>query len=87
MLTAAAPARVTLRPGGLAYFGINKNSCVSRATGTAASLESDPPGGSFALHTNLPRYPVIGYCGGNDPGAIIGISPVESTERAVLASR
>ena len=82
MLTSAKPRPVVLASGGGAYFGINKNACVGRSTGTARYLAMFPLG---QLQQRLRTYPVLGYCGGSDPGHVVDVSPIEMTVRAVLA--
>jgi hypothetical protein len=82
MLTGDKPQRVVLASGGRAYFGINKNACVGRSTGTARYITIFPLG---QLHQKLRKYPVLGYCGRHDPGHVVDISPFEKTVRAVLA--
>jgi hypothetical protein len=37
------------------------------------------------LQQRLRTYPVLGYCGGSDPGHVVDMSPVEMTAQAVLA--
>jgi hypothetical protein len=80
MLTSARPHLVVLAPSGRAYFGINKNACVGRATATARYLTAWPLG---QLKVRLGR--TLGYCGRHDPGHVVDISPFEKTVRAVLA--
>jgi hypothetical protein len=83
MLTGAKPHEVVLPAGGRAYFGINKNTCVGRSTGTARNLTMFPLG---QLRHSLPRHPVLGYCGKSDPGHVLDVSPYQETPRAVLAN-
>jgi len=80
MLTSATPHQVVLVPGGRAFFGINKNVCVSRSTATARSLTAWPLG---QLTVRLRR--TLDYCGPHDPGHRVDVSPFEKTLDAVLA--
>ena len=81
MLTSAAPHLVVLAPGGHAYFGINKNACVTGATATARYLTAGPLG---QLKVRLGR--TLDYCAAHDPGHVVDISPFERTVGAVLAA-
>jgi hypothetical protein len=81
MLTSASPHLVVLAAGGRAYFGINKNACVTGSAATARTLTAWPLG---QLTVRLARS--LDYCGRRDPGHVVDISPFENTVRAVLAS-
>lgn len=80
MLTSARPHLVVLAPGGRAYFGINKNACVTHATATARYLTAWPLG---QLKVRLGR--TLDYCTAPDLGHVVDISPFERTVAAVLA--
>jgi Protein of unknown function (DUF4232) len=81
MLTSVKPRLVVLAAGARAYFGINKNACVTRSTATARTLTAWPLG---QLTVRLSQS--LDYCGQHDPGHVVDISPFEKTVRAVLAS-
>jgi hypothetical protein len=85
MLTSAPPGLVTVPPGGLAYSALNKNTCVSFAPRNAASADVTLPGQRQPLVLELPRYPILSYCGPSDPGHTIDIAPIEATSADVLA--
>jgi Protein of unknown function (DUF4232) len=80
MLTSARPRLVVLAPGGHAYLGINKSSCVARSTATASSLTL---WGLGQLTVRLNQR--LDYCGAGDPGHMVDVSPIEPSGRAALA--
>lgn len=83
-LTGAPPTEVRLEAGGLAYFAINKNSCVARDTGGVTRVDVTLPGITPTVGVNLtPRDRHPRLCPG-PAGRIVGISPVETRVRATL---
>jgi Protein of unknown function (DUF4232) len=85
MLTSAAPAPVWLRPGGTAYFGINKNACTTRDVDLATVIRVIPPGAQSALTLPAPSQRIMDYCGRGVAGSVVDISPVEPDIAAVFA--
>jgi Protein of unknown function (DUF4232) len=85
MLTSAAPAPVWLRPGGTAYFGINKNACIVRDIDLAAVIRVILPGARSALTLQAPSQRIMDYCGRGVAGSVVDISPVEPDIAAVFA--
>jgi len=85
MLTSAAPAPVWLRPGGTAYFGINKDACIVRDIDLATVIRVIPPGARSALTLPAPSQRIMDYCGRGVVGSVVDISPVEPDIAAVFA--
>jgi hypothetical protein len=85
MLTSAAPAPVWLRPGGTAYFGINKNACIVRDIDLATVIRVIPPGARSALTLRAPSQRIMDYCGRGVVGSVVDITPVEPDIAAVFA--
>lgn len=83
-LTSALPTRIWLRPGAVAYLGINKETCTARQTVVAQRIRVTPPGDRRPIAVRLPAYPMLGYCGPGDPGHVIDITPAEPSFQAVL---
>jgi hypothetical protein len=81
MLTGAAPALVPLRPGGGAYFAINKVTCAMHESDVARRIQVIPPGGHRALSYAVRRFPTLGYCQAGDPGHTIDLTPIEPSLR------
>jgi hypothetical protein len=79
MITNAPPANVRVRPGGSAYFELNKNACVGFSNRVARTIRVTLPGARGGLSLRLARYPIIDYCPPSDPGGGITLSPVEPT--------
>jgi hypothetical protein len=84
MLTSSPPAPVWLRPGGTAYFGINKNACIARDVDLAAVIQVIPPGARSALTLVTPGRRLMDYCGRGVAGSVVDISPVEPDIAAVF---
>jgi Protein of unknown function (DUF4232) len=85
MLTSAAPAPVWLRPGGTAYFGMNKNACIVRDIDLATVIRVISPGARSALTLPAPSQRIMDYCGHGVAGSVVDISPVEPDIAAVFA--
>jgi hypothetical protein len=79
------PAPVWLRPGGTAYFGINKNACTIRDVDLATVIRVIPPGAQSALTLPAPSQRIMDYCGRGVAGSVVDISPVEPDIAAVFA--
>jgi hypothetical protein len=84
MLTSAPPAPVWLRPGGIAYFAINKNACIAPDIDLAAVIRVIPPGARSALTLSAPSQRMMDYCGRGVVGSVVDISPVEPDIAAVF---
>ena len=78
MITAAHPARVTIKVGHSAVFAFNKNDSLCRTTRRARTLRVTLPDAGTSRSVRLPRYPILDYCSGSDPGRHITVSPIEA---------
>lgn len=78
MITAAAPTLVTVDAGRVAFFELNKNTCVGYTNRAARSLHVGLPGAQGTLTLRLPHYPILDYCPPGDPGHAIIASPIEA---------
>ena len=89
MLTATAPRPVRVKPGAVAFVGVNKYRCDLGGRVATASVRLDLLGGGrLTVHRGSHRaalYPVLDYCGRGDPGSIVTVSPFEPTVRDLLA--
>jgi hypothetical protein len=85
MLTSATPAPVWLRPGGTAYFGINKDACIAQDIDLATVIRVIPPGARSALTLPAPSQRIMDYCGRGVAGWVVDVSPVEPDIAAVFA--
>jgi hypothetical protein len=84
MLRDVPPRRVTIRPDMDAYFAINKYRCDLAGEVAVSRMRVRLPGLRIRLGLDLPRHSgFAGYCGPNDPGSIVDISPI-ATEAATL---
>jgi hypothetical protein len=63
-----APVLVPLTPGGTAYLGTTKWTCVGRWHGAAHTFQVIPPGDYQPLSLTTARYPAVGCCPPGDPG-------------------
>ncbi len=79
MITSARPEPLHLQAGASAFFAFNKNACVSFTNRYARTLRVTLPGSRASRSIQLPRYPIIDYCQGNDPGATVTVSPIGRT--------
>ena len=82
MITGARPALVRLAPRASAFFAFNKNVCVGGSDGLAGTVSFILPGGHGSRSVRLPRSTRIDYCGTNDPGHTIAVSPVVARQSA-----
>jgi hypothetical protein len=81
-VTHAAPSRLALRRGAVAWVMINKNHCVLHALGAVHTLRLSPPGDTGFLSLTLgAQQPIYTYCAAPDPGHYVDISPLESSPR------
>jgi hypothetical protein len=87
MVTSRPPVAVRLLPRRSAFFVLNKYRCDLGNLNVAKRLRVAVPGvdTSARLTVAIPTYPVIAYCGRNDPGSVITISPIEPTLADALA--
>jgi hypothetical protein len=77
MLRDVRPRMVTIRPDTDAYFAINKYRCDLAGEVAVSRMRVRLPGLRIRLGLDLPRHTgFAGYCGPNDPGSIVDISPV-----------
>jgi hypothetical protein len=86
LVTSRQPVAVRVRPDPSAFFVLNKYRCDRGNLEAARKLRVGLPGvPSARLELALPTYPIIGYCGKNDPGSVVTVSPIEPTLAAALA--
>jgi hypothetical protein len=86
VVTSAAPKQFELPPGAGAYVTINKYRCDLGDQSLARTLVLFLPGDRTSLSMSLRSSSgVFGFCGPNDPGSIVSISPLEETFRATLS--
>jgi hypothetical protein len=86
-VTDAPPRQVLLPPGGEATAVIAKYRCDLGDVRTAVTIEVALPGSAaFATPPPAGWGPDLGYCGPNDPGDIVYISPVSSDVHAAIGS-
>jgi len=81
MVTSRPPVAVRVLPHRSAFFLLNKFRCDLGNLKVAKKLRVALPGVSTSAHLTvaIPTYPVIAYCGRNDPGSVITVSPIEPT--------
>lgn len=84
MITNVPPRMFTLESGRIAYIGINKYRCDRGGKSAAVKIRVALPNANSSLTLALGLYPPIDYCGPNDPGDLVSISPFEPDEVAVL---
>ena len=82
VVTSAAPARVDLAPHGLAYITVNKYRCDAGDVAQATTVRVTPPGETESLEVAISG---IAYCGPEDPGSIVQVSPVAETQQGTLS--
>jgi Domain of unknown function (DUF4232) len=87
MVTSRPPVAVRLLPRRSAFFVLNKYRCDLGNLKVAKKLRVALPDvrTPARLTVAIPMYPVIGYCGGNDPGSVVTVSPIEPSLEAALA--
>jgi Protein of unknown function (DUF4232) len=85
MVTSRLPVAVRVAPGRSAVFLVNKYRCDRRNLRVAKKLRIGLPGPSARFTVVIPTYPVIAYCGPNDPGSVVTVSPIVPTLRVALA--
>jgi Domain of unknown function (DUF4232) len=86
MVTSGRPVAVRILPRRSAFFIVNKYRCDLGDLRVAKKLRTGLPSVSTsAWLTVIPRYPLIAYCGRNDPGSTVTVSPIEQTLEAALA--
>jgi hypothetical protein len=86
MVTSRPPVAVRVLPRRSAFFVLNKYRCDRGNLKVAKKLRVALPGvhTSARLPLAIPTYPVIAYCGRNDPGSVVTVSPIEPTLAAAL---
>jgi Protein of unknown function (DUF4232) len=84
MLTKTPPVLVPLAPGAVAYFAVSKWLCYARSYSAGRYIQVIPPNDYQAEPALRLRYLGIDYCRTGYPGNVVGVSPVEPTELAVL---
>jgi hypothetical protein len=87
VVTSDPPVAVRVLPRRSAFFVLNKYRCDLGNLEVARKLRVALPGvyASSRLTMAIPTYPVIAYCGRNDPGSLITVSPIEPTLADALA--
>lgn len=87
MVTSRPPVAVRILRRRSAFFVLNKYRCDLGNLNVAKKLRVALPGvdTSARLTVAIPTYPVIAYCGRNDPGSVVTISPIEPTLADALA--
>jgi len=84
MITNRRPRPILLGSGDVAYFAINKYRCDRGARVAAVRVSVVLPATRGPLALALGLEPPMDYCGPNDPGDLVSISPFELTENGVL---
>jgi hypothetical protein len=77
MITGGAPIRVRLPSGGQAWTAVNKYRCDLGDRRQVSTLQLQVPGGPGTATLSFPATDDWGYCGANDPGSTIHVSPFE----------
>ena len=86
-VTASRPGVVTLRPGGAAWVLLNKTPCIGSVDGRLArEVWLMAPGTKGFLRLRLANVVFFDYCGPNDPGHTIDVSPLEPTAARTTAA-
>jgi hypothetical protein len=81
-VTRATPTSVRISPGASAFAAFEKYRCDLGDKDVVDSTRIAPPDNTQP--TTLRVTASLGYCGPNDPGDIVYLTPVEPTERALL---
>ena len=84
VVTGAPPAPVEIAPGRVAHATIDEYRCDRSSVDTAAIVELTPPGAGEPLSLPVPDSR-LGYCGPDDPGSVVDVSPVEPTQGDTLS--
>lgn len=85
MVTGAPPVRVRLARGGHAWIGLNKYRCDLGDRQVVSTLLLRLPGATGTATLTTSASDDWGYCGENDPGSTIHVSPFEPTLDRTLA--
>ena len=85
VVTSTPPGHVDLAPRGLAYVTVNKYRCDTADLMQASDLRLTPPGLTSSFSVSLADNVPMDYCGPDDPGSIVHVSPVAPTESATEA--
>lgn len=87
-VTATAPERVVLAPGGSAYVLVAKYRCDLGVAADAATIRLTLPGQqapvTIAVAATAAGVSTLSYCTGgpDDPGQVVSVSPVEPSAKA-----
>lgn len=84
MMTGAPPIRVRLPSGGHAWIALNKYRC-DLGDHQVAAIQLQVRAGTGTATLSFPATDDWGYCGADDPGSIIHVSPFEPTLVRTLA--
>jgi len=85
MVTSTLPAPFRLRSGGHAWIVLNKYRCDLGDRQLVYTLRLQVPGGVGTATLSSPASHDWSYCGANDPGSTIHVSPFEPTLDRALA--
>lgn len=88
VVTASAPKRVELSPGGVAFVTLNKYRCDlgDRSLVSNVQLRLPDDDTPLELFLSASRTTVsLGYCGVGDPGSVVSVSPIAPTFEATIA--
>jgi hypothetical protein len=84
MITNSKPHLVVVEPAGVAYFGVNKYRCDRGDVTEPVRIDIRLVNGArFVAAINDMRS--FAYCGPDDPGDAVSISPLEQTQVAVFS--
>ncbi len=84
MLTHHKPVQVDIAPGAHGYFAIDQYRCDTSQGTAATAMNVTLPSDRSALRLAFDGR--VAYCGNGDPGSTVYISPIASTEQAILNS-
>jgi hypothetical protein len=89
MITSRAPVAVRALSRRVVYFVLNKYRCDLGNLQVAKKLHVALPRRRTSAHlaVAIPTHPVIAYCGRNDAGSVVAVSPFVATLAAALARR
>jgi len=87
MVTSRPPSEVVLMPGGRAFVRINKYRCDVQSVTATKSVRVSLPGGGVIGQIPIGTGTDFSYCGFNDPGSTVSVSPFVGTDTATQAHR
>jgi uncharacterized protein DUF4232 len=85
MVTSKPPSEVVLVPGDRAFVRINKYRCDTGDVTQVKAVQIALPGGGVIGHVPIGTRNDFSYCGHNDPGSTISVSPFVAKEAATFA--